>query len=272
MTEVARPVPASRPAPHRHGDGSPRHALVTGQRCLPTAAARGSGAPPRCAVSATAGRIPRPRVPDADAVLLSRLRAGEEGAYTELVEGYSRSMLRVALRYARSRAVAEEAVQETWLAVLQGLDRFEGRASLKTWIFKILVNQVQGRAAREAHVLPVTDVLGPRGQEPGNSTEEHLLASSRDRWPGHWSAPARTWTAPPDEAALVTELMARLHEVIAELPERQRLVLTMRDIDGCTAEEVCRHLRLEPNNQRVLLHRARSVVRTALAPYLSECG
>ena len=215
---------------------------------------------------------PRPRLPDVDAALLSRLRAGETGAFPELVESYSVSMMRTALRYARSRAVAEEAVQETWLAVLQGLNRFEGRASLKTWVFTILMNQVRGMAAREFRVLPVTDVLGPSGQDSGGSAEEHLLSSSQDRWPGHWSAPSRTWLVPPDEAALVAELMARLHEAVGELPERQRTVLTMRDIDGCTAEEVCRHMNLEPNNQRVLLHRARSVVRTALAPYLAEHG
>ena len=233
-------------------------------------------APPTSAAAVPRPRVtshgPRPRVPDVDAVLLSRLRAGEEGAYTELVESYSRSMLRVALQYARSRAVAEEAVQETWLAVLQGLDRFEGRASLKTWVFTILMNQVRGLAARECRVPPVTDVLSSGGQHSGVSGEEHLLSSSRDRWPGHWSAPSQTWTVPPDEAPLVAELMSRLHEVIGRLPERQRIVLTMRDIDGCTAEEVCRRLHLEPNNQRVLLHRARSMVRVALAPYLDECG
>ena len=220
----------------------------------------------------TADSSSRPRLPDVDAALVSRLLAREEGAYAELVERYSVSMMRVALRYARSRAVAEEAVQETWLAVLQGLDRFEGRASLKTWVFTILMNQVRAMAAREFRVLPVTDVLGPGGRDAGISAEEHLLSSSQDRWPGHWSAPSRTWLVPPDEAALVAELMGRLHEVVGRLPERQRIVLTMRDIDGCTAEEVCRRLNLEPNNQRVLLHRARSVVRTALAPYLAERG
>ena len=234
------------------------HSLPNGVTALPTAG--------------MASQNTRPRLPDVDALLLGRLRAGEEGAYTELVESYSSSMLRVALQYARSRAVAEEAVQETWLAVLQGLDRFEGRASLKTWVFTILMNQVRGLAARESRVPPVTDVLGPSGHRSGVSSEEHLLSSSRDRWPGHWSAPSQTWTVPPHEAALVTELMTRLDEVIRRLPERQRIVLTMRDIEGCTAEEVCRRLQLEPNNQRVLLHRARSVVRLALGPYLAECG
>ena len=214
----------------------------------------------------------RPRRPDVDAVLLSRLRAREEGAYKELVESYSVSMLRVALRYARSRAVAEEAVQETWVAVLQGLDRFEGRASLKPWVFAILINRARSMAVREVRVLPVSDVLGPGGRDSDVSAEELLLSSSRERWPGHWSAPSRTWMAPPDESLLVAELMSRLHEAIGRLPERQRIVLTMRDIDGRTAEEVCRRLHLEPTNQRVLLHRARCVVRMALAPYLAECG
>jgi RNA polymerase sigma-70 factor (ECF subfamily) len=207
---------------------------------------------------------------EADAALLVRLRAGDEHAYAELVASYARSMLRVALRYSRSRAVAEEAVQETWLAVVQGLDGFEGRASLKTWVFRILVNQVRIRAARELRVRSITDVLGANAHEPGEYAEEHLLSSSWERWPGHWSVPLGGLATLPDKAALAAELMSRVREVVACLPERQRTVLTMRDIDGCTAEEVCRHLNLEPNNQRVLLHRARLVVRAALVPYLAE--
>lgn len=216
---------------------------------------------------------PKPTEPwraDADSALLVRLRAGDEDAYTELVDHYSRPMLRIALRYARSQAVAEEAVQETWLAVLQGVDDFEGRATLKTWIFRILVNQAQGRAAREVRVLPLTDVLGSGGRREGDPyAEERLLSSSRDRWPGHWSAAPASWAAPPDDAALAGELMRQLILLIAALPERQRQVVTLRDVEGRTGEEVCSRLGLRPTNQRVLLHRARLAVRAGLGQYLT---
>lgn len=207
---------------------------------------------------------------DADAALVAQLRAGDEGAYTELVGQYSRSMLRVALRYARSHAVAEEAVQETWLAVVQGVAGFEGRATFKTWIFRILVIQAQRLAAREIRVLPLTDVLagGPDGADP--YAQERLLAYARDRWPGHWSAPLLSWAAPPDDAALAAELMTCLVALIDGLPVRQRAVVRLRDVEGRTSEEICARLGLQPTNQRVLLHRARLAVRAGLDPYLTE--
>lgn len=214
------------------------------------------------------GLPPGQRPVDPDAALLARLRVGDRHAYRELVENYSGSMLRLARRYARSHAVAEEAVQETWLAVVQGLDRFEGRASFRTWVLRILVNQVQARAAREARILPMTDLVGHVGEDRG--AEEQLLSSSRDRWPGHWSAPLDGWAPAPDEAALATELMARLQDAIAGLPHRQREVVTLRDVEGNSAEEVCRRLGLQPTNQRVLLHRGRAAVRAGVGPYLAE--
>lgn len=209
--------------------------------------------------------------PDPDAGLVERLRAGDERAFSELVSIHSPAMLRVARRYARSSAVAEEAVQETWVAVLEGLDRFEGRSSVKTWIFRILVNQVQRRAAREARVLPMTDLL-THGAELRGQAEERLMSSSRERWPGHWSSRTADWAARPDHAALTAELITRVHEAIAVLPAKQRQVLTLRDVDGVSAEEVCRTIGLRPVHQRVLLHRARAAVRADVSAYLADSG
>ena len=231
-------------------------------------------------MSLTSLTLPRPSHPpdeppaqrrpdDPDAALLDRLRAGDERAYAELVDIHSRAMLHVARRYARSTAVAEEAVQETWLAVVQGLHRFEGRSSVKTWIFRILVNQVQARAAREARVVPLSDLLARSDRE--EHAEERLMASSRERWPGHWSSQAG-WAVQPDQAALFAELIGRVHQAIAGLPDRQRQVLVLRDVEGESAEEVCRRVGLQPVNQRVLLHRARAAVRAEVGPYLAQVG
>ena len=209
------------------------------------------------------------RPDDPDAALLDRLRAGDERAYAELVEVHSGAMLRVARRYARSSAVAEEAVQDTWLAVVQGLHRFEGRSSVKTWIFRILTYQVQARVAREARVVPLSELLA--GGAGGDLALERLMVWSRERWPGHWSGRAG-WSVPPDQAALFAELVGRVHRAIAGLPDRQREVLVLRDVEGESAQEVCRRVGLEPGHQRVLLHRARAAVRAEVGPYLLQVG
>ena len=211
---------------------------------------------------------PRTRTdPDPDAALVALLRSGDEDAYAQLVSAYTRSMLLVAGRYARSHAIAEEAVQETWLAVWQGVGRFEGRSSFKTWVFRILVNQAQSRAARESRVLPLTDVLSRVRDQV--EAADGLASASRERWPGHWSAPSRGWAEEPDQTALAGELANRLEQAIAALPHRQREVLTLRDVDGYSASDVCRMLGIQPTNQRVLLHRARTAVRAGMGSYLA---
>ena len=207
---------------------------------------------------------------DPDADLLVRLRAGEEEAFTELVDRWAAPMLRLALSHTRSRALAEEAVQDTWLAVLQGIHGFEQRSTLRTWVFRILLYTCRGKAERERRVPAVSDVQRVASEQAGRRSvaEDRFLPSSHPHWPGHWSQPPRSWVRTPDDALLGSELRRHISEAVAALPERQRQVLTLRDVEGWSSEEVCRLLGLLPGNQRVLLHRARSAVRASLEPYL----
>lgn len=208
--------------------------------------------------------------PGEDVELLRRLRAGEEAAFASLVDAWSGSMLRVAVAHVRSRALAEEAVQDTWIAVLRGLAGFEGRSSLKTWVFRILTYTCRAKLERERRVPPLSDVLRPDELGAGPVVAvDRFLSADHPRWPGHWSRPPVLWARRPDEVLLDDELRHRIAEAVARLPQRQRAVLTLRDIEGFTADEVCALLGLQAGNQRVLLHRARSAVRASLEDYLS---
>jgi RNA polymerase sigma-70 factor, ECF subfamily len=200
-----------------------------------------------------------------EAELLTRLRAGDERAFEALVERHYPTMLAVARHYVKSRAVAEEVVQEAWLGVLKGLDRFEGRSSLRTWILRILVNTAKTRGAREARSVPFT-ALAPQGEEP--AVEPERFRGPDDPFPGHWRAYPGNWQRLPDEALGERETLAVVIATIEQLPAPQRLVITMRDIQGCDADEVCAALDVSEGNQRVLLHRARSKVRSALERHL----
>jgi len=200
-----------------------------------------------------------------EAALLARLRAGDERAFETLVGRHYPTMLAVARHYVSSRAVAEEVVQEAWLGVLKGLDRFEGRSSLRTWILRILVNTAQTRGAREARSVPFAS-LAPEGDEPAVAPERFRGAG--DPFPGHWRAYPGNWQRLPDEALHERETLEIVVATIGQLPPAQRLVITMRDIQGCDAEEVCAALDVSEGNQRVLLHRARSKVRSALEGHL----
>jgi RNA polymerase sigma-70 factor, ECF subfamily len=194
--------------------------------------------------------------------LVQALRAGDERAFMGIVERYNGALLRLALSFVPSRAVAEEVVQETWLAVIRGLDRFEGRSSLKTWIFRILTNRAKTRGIREGRSLPFS-ALEP--DEP--AVEAERFHGGDHRWPGHWaSAPSGF----PEERLLAAETREVIERTIAALPPTQRAVISLRDIEGWSAEEVCNALTLTETNQRVLLHRARSTVRAALERYLEE--
>ena len=205
----------------------------------------------------------------AETELLGRLRAGDERAFETLVERHYPTMLAVARHYVKSRAVAEEVVQEAWLGVLNGLDRFEGRSSLRTWILRILVNTAKTRGAREARSVPFAS-LAPEADEPAVDPERFRDAG--DPFPGHWRAYPGNWQRLPDEALTDRETLDVVLSTIHELPSAQRLVITMRDIQGCDADEVCEALDVSEGNQRVLLHRARGSVREALERYLSEDG
>jgi RNA polymerase sigma-70 factor, ECF subfamily len=200
-----------------------------------------------------------------EAALLARLRAGEERAFEVLVERHYATMLAVARHHVSSRAVAEEVVQEAWLGVLKGLDRFEGRSSLRTWILRILVNTAKTRGVREARTVPFAS-LAPHGDEA--AVEPERFRGPDDPFPGHWRAYPGNWHRLPEEALTERETLDVVLAAIHALPPPQRIVITMRDIQGCDAEEVCEALDVSEGNQRVLLHRARSKVRRALERHL----
>jgi RNA polymerase sigma-70 factor (ECF subfamily) len=211
-----------------------------------------------------------PAATAADRRLLERLRAGDEAAFEELVAQYSGSLLRVALMYVPSRAVAEEVVQETWLGVIKGLDRFEGRSSLKTWIFRILVNRARTRGERESRTVPFATLAGREASESETLVDaDRFLPPDHDQYPGHWATPPRRWEDSPERSLQAAETREMVLEAIDDLPEMQRLVITMRDIEGWSSAEVRNALDISETNQRVLLHRARTKVRNALEGYLA---
>ena len=177
-------------------------------------------------------------------------------------------MLRVALMYVSSRAVAEEVVQEAWLGVLRGIDSFEGRSSLKTWIFRILTNTAKTRGEREGRSIPFSALEGA-GDEPAVEPDRF---QAEGRWTGHWAAPPSSWSQSPESRLLGAETRQVVARAIAELPPAQATVITMRDVEGFSSEEVCNALDVSETNQRVLLHRARSKVRRALEDYLGDDG
>jgi RNA polymerase sigma-70 factor, ECF subfamily len=200
-----------------------------------------------------------------EAELLDALRAGDEEAFAALVREYHPSLVRVARMYVSSQAAAEEVAQEAWLGVLNGLPRFEGRSSLRTWIFRILTNIAKTRAKRDGRTLPFSALQDPaRVPEPAVDADR-FLDPEHPRWPGHWAARPEPW---PEDALLAAETRERLAEAIEALPATQRAVISLRDIEGWTSEEVRNALDLSETNQRVLLHRARSKVRAALESYL----
>jgi RNA polymerase sigma-70 factor (ECF subfamily) len=199
--------------------------------------------------------------------LVDGLRAGDEAAFVELTRLYGASMLRVAQLYVRSRAVAEEVVQESWLAVFKGISRFEGRSSLKTWLFRILTNTAKTRAVREGRSIPFSALAGD--EEDGPSVDPDRFLGPDERFPGHWSAPPSSWAGEPEERLVAAETLDVINAEIGKLPQAQALVITMRDIEGFSSEEVRNALEISETNQRVLLHRARTKVRRALEDYLT---
>jgi RNA polymerase sigma-70 factor, ECF subfamily len=199
-----------------------------------------------------------------DARLVDGLRAGDEAAFAAVMREYGGAMLRVAQMYVSSRSVAEEVVQEAWLGVLKGIGRFEGRSSLKTWLFRIVANTAKTRGMREARSIPFS-ALGEADDEPAVDPDRFL--GDGERFPGHWGAPPRRWA--PEGELLSQETLDVIEREIERLPPAQRAVITMRDVQGLTSDEVRNALELTETNQRVLLHRARSKVRAALEEYMT---
>lgn len=192
--------------------------------------------------------------------LIDALRRRDQAAFEQLVDRYTTALLRLARTFVDTQAVAEEVVQETWLGVLQGIDHFEARSSFKTWLFRILVNRARTRREREGRTTPLSDAPAV------DPTRFH--DADHDRWPRCWSDPPTSWGESPEERLLARETREVIERAIAALPTAQRQVITLRDIQGLSAAEVCTVLAVSDANQRVLLHRARSRVRTALEAHL----
>lgn len=202
----------------------------------------------------------------AQAELLERLRAGDQSAFAELVDTWSPVLLRVARLYVSTRASAEEVVQETWLAVIEQLDRFEGRSSLRTWVFRILENRARSRGVRDARAVPWSSAFADDVDDCGPTVDPARFRGPGDQWPGGWTPAGRptAWQLPPEDAALAAEVRVELRSALDELPERQRTVVELRDVHGLTSEEVCARLGLSAGNQRILLHRGRARLRDRL--------
>jgi len=191
----------------------------------------------------------------------------DEAAFAALVTRYHASLKRVARAYVSTDAVAEEVVQDTWMAAIRGLDRFEQRATIKTWLFRILTNQAKSRGMRERRTVPFASLAGADGEEP--SVAPDRFQRDGDTWPGHWAIPPRPWQDPERRLASL-EAREHLRAAIAALPPTQQAVLTLRDVEGLESEEVCGLLDLSAGNQRVILHRARARVRADLERYFEE--
>ena len=203
-----------------------------------------------------------------DLALAEALRAGDETAFMMLVERYQPAMLRVARMYVSTRAVAEEVVQEAWVGVLKGLDGFEGRSSLRTWIFRILVNTAKTRGQREARSLPFSSLWTADPEAEPSVDPDRFLPQGHPTSPGHWAEPPVGWESTPEERLLSNETLAQVARAIEALPPNQREVIRMRDVLGWPSSDVCNALDISETNQRVLLHRARAKVRRALEGYL----
>jgi RNA polymerase sigma-70 factor, ECF subfamily len=197
--------------------------------------------------------------------LLAALRRGDEQAFAHLIDSYSPALLRLAKTYVRTSDVAEEVVQEAWLSVIRGLDRFEKRSSLKSWLFAILRNTAISRGERERRTIPMSS-LALEDDDGPLLDPDRFLPADHPRYPGHWALGPTAWPV-PEEGLLASETRQVIAAAIRELPTTQRTVIALRDVEGWSPAEVCDALELSEVNQRVLLHRARTRVRAALEHY-----
>ena len=201
-------------------------------------------------------------LPD-DMELVARLLAGDEDLFAQVVHRYQRSLRKVALTWVRTPAAAEETVQDTWLAVMRGLRLFEGRASFKTWLFRILANRAKSRAAIDRRMVPMSSLLREDDSDGGDATERFDAS-------GSWARPVADWRETSAERlAMNREVLGLVDAAVTMLPPSQRAVLTLRDIEGLAGDDVCAVLSLTPGNQRVLLHRARTSVRDAVHRHMA---
>ena len=205
---------------------------------------------------------------DADRRLVAALRNGDEAGFGQLIDMYHASMLRLARSFVADRAVAEEVVQATWLGVIRGIDRFEGRSSLKTWLFRILTNTAKKRGVRERRTVPFS-ALTTSADEDGAVDADRFLPEDH-LWAGHWAAAPASWGSEPEARLIGAEAQDVIKAAIARLPDAQQQVVTLRDVEGWSSEEVCELLDISEGNQRVLLHRGRAKVRNALEDYFAS--
>lgn len=204
-----------------------------------------------------------------EATLIAALRDGDEAAFAQLVDQYTPAMLGVARGYVPSREIAEEVVQETWIALLKGIDSFEGRSSLRTWLFAVMINIAKRRGLRERR-----DADAAVAAFTGGTVDPARFRTADDPYPGHWKQGEEPSPFPdtPEGSVLGNELIAVARRELDKLPERQRIVVTLRDMLGFDSSEVCELLDVSIANQRVLLHRGRAAVRQVLEDYLKDAS
>lgn len=201
-----------------------------------------------------------------DDAIVAGVRAGDEAVFAQLLNDWSRSMLMLARTFVSTEASAEEVVQDTWLAVIRGIDGFEGRSSLRTWVYRILVNTAKHRGLQESRTVPWSS-LGGADEDRGPTVDPALFRDADDQYPGGWRTFPQEWRS-AESSVLDGEVRTRVRAAIDDLPDRQRIVITLRDVMGYSSDEVCEMLELSGPNQRVVLHRARAAVRARLASYL----
>jgi RNA polymerase sigma-70 factor, ECF subfamily len=217
-------------------------------------------------VTGSTARLPAAAAPTDDHELAARLRSGDEAAFVSAVAAWSGGMRRLARCFVTTPESADEVVQEAWLGIIEGIDRFEGRSTVKTWAYRILVNTARRRAEREGRSLPWSSMTS---DDDGPTVEAERFQGPGEPYPGHWRLFPPPWPS-PEEHAQTGELRAVLAEACARLPARQRAVLVLRDVDGYSAEEACAILGVSATYQRVLLHRARAFVRGRLEDYYTS--
>jgi RNA polymerase sigma-70 factor (ECF subfamily) len=213
--------------------------------------------------------MPQSRTGDDETALVTALRAGDEAVFAELVDLHTPSLLRVARGYVPSAEIAEEVVQDTWIALLKGIDGFEGRSSLRTWLFTVMINIAKKRGVRERRDADIAVLAFT-----GGTVDPARFRDAGDEWPGHWREHDEPSSFPetPEGSALGDELMDIARGALEDLPERQRVVVTLRDMLGFDSGEVCEFLGISVANQRVLLHRGRAMVRNVLESYLRDAS
>jgi RNA polymerase sigma-70 factor (ECF subfamily) len=207
-----------------------------------------------------------------DQVLVAGLRRGDGDAFAWLIDRYDGSLRRLARTYVASAAVADDVVADTWLAVVKGIDRFEGRAAVSTWIYRILANIARTRGVREHRTIPFSSAAGALEEGAGPAVDPERFGVVGDPGYGQWSAPPTPWNDEPEASLESQETLAAVRAAVEALPPAQREVITLRDLEGWTSTEVRNALDLSETNQRVLLHRARAKVRRALEQHFEEAG